>query len=222
MQSGTDIMQKQVDKSHYDFCKYMDKRRWASMWHQLDEVIKLNPQRVLEVGPGPGLFKAAASAMGVNVETLDLDPELKPDYLASVLEMPFADGSFDVVCAFQMLEHLPFSDSQLAFREMARIASKSVIISLPDAATRWPMSIHIPMIGAVRFSLPKPRLRSPEHTFDGEHYWEINKAGYALNKVISDFRHGVHLSLLRTYRVPENPYHRFFVYSRNSATDRQV
>jgi len=208
-------MQKQVNKSHYAFDKYMDKRRWTSIWHQLDEVTKLNPERALEVGPGPGLFKAAARAMGVNVETLDLDPELTPDHLASVLEMPFEDGAFDVVCAFQMLEHLPFEDSQRAFREMERVASKALVISLPDAATRWPVSIHVPMLGAVTFWIPRPRLRAPKHRFDGEHYWEINKAGYALNKVISHFGRNSTLSLQRTYRVPENPYHRFFVYSRN-------
>jgi protein-L-isoaspartate O-methyltransferase len=79
-------MKKQVDKSHYEFGKYVPKPRWASMWHQLDEVIKLNPERVLEIGPGPGLFKALAGAMGIHVETLDLDPDLKPDHAASVLD----------------------------------------------------------------------------------------------------------------------------------------
>ena len=206
-------MQKQVDKSHYEFTQYLDKRRWMSVWHQLDEVIKLDPERVLEVGPGPGLFKAAARALGIHVETLDQDPELRPDHLASVIEMPFEDDSFDVVCAFQMLEHLPFEKSLEAFKEMVRVAAKAVVISLPDAAPRWPYSVYFPKVGVLQFSIPKPRFRAPTHEFDGEHYWEINKQGYPVAKIIQAFAGAAPVSLLRTFRAPDNLYHRFFVFT---------
>lgn len=205
-------MKKQVDKSHYEFGRYVRKQRLASMWHQLDEVIKLNPARVLEVGPGPGLFKAMAGSLGIQVETLDIDHELQPDHVASVLDIPFEDGAFDVVCAFQMLEHLPFEQSLVAFREMTRVAKNAVVVSLPDAATRWPISIHVPKIGAVQFSIPTPRLRPRRHKFDGEHYWEINKAGYSLRQVTATLKEQARVSLVRTFRVHEDPYHRFFVF----------
>lgn len=204
-------MKKQVHKSHYAFGKYVQKRRWSSMWHQLDEVIKLAPDDVLEVGPGPGIFKANATTLGFNVETVDIDPELTPDYVTSVFDMPFDDGSYDVVCAFQMLEHLPWEDSKRAFKEMVRVARKGLVISLPDAAVRWPISIHIPRIGPVKFSMPKPRIRAQEHEFDGEHYWEINKHGYPLNRVETEFFGVPGVQIEKTYRVHENPYHRFFV-----------
>lgn len=205
-------MQKQVDKCHYDFGRYVPKQRWASMWHQLDEVIKYNPSRVLEVGPGPGVFKATAGQFDVKVETLDIDPELKPDHVASVFDMPFEDNTFDVVCAFQMLEHLPFEKSLEAFGEMARVAGKAVVISLPDAATRWPISFYIPKIGPVNFSIPKPRLRVPQHQFDGEHYWEINKVNYPLKRVKTELMRAGTVRLLNTYRVAEHPFHRFFIF----------
>ena len=207
-------MQKQVDKSHYEFGKYINKRRWASMWHQLDEVIKLDPDRVLEIGPGPGVFKAVAGAFGVCVETLDLDPELQPDHVASVFAMPFANGAFDVVCAFQMLEHMPFEKSLDAFREMVRVAGKAVLISLPDASIRWPMTIYVPRFGEVKFSIPRPRFRMPVHEFDGEHYWEINKASYSLKRVTTDFVDAGSVRLTKTFRVHEFPYHRFFVFEK--------
>lgn len=207
-------MIKQVDKSHYEFGKYVTKRRWASMWHQLDEVLKFKPDRVLEIGPGPGLFKATAGAMGVHVETLDIDPELGPDHVASVFEMPFDDSEYDVVCAFQMLEHLPFEKSQEAFREMARIAKKAVVISLPDAATMWPISIHVPKVGLVQGLVPKPRLSAPIHKFDGEHYWEINKSGYSLKQVTDAFLGCGQVRLLHQFRIHENAYHHFFIFDK--------
>src|SRR3546814_5404444 len=94
-----------------------------------------------------GLFKRAAGLYGVPVETLDIDPELKPDHVASVTELPFADGEFDVVCAFQMLEHVPYDVSLAAFAEMSRVANRAVIISLPNAWKHWRLTFVLPKIG---------------------------------------------------------------------------
>jgi len=183
------------------------------MWHQLDEVLSLSPQSVLEIGPGPGIFKAVATSLGVNVETVDLDPELNPDYVSSATELPFPDNHYDCVCAFQMLEHLPYNQSILAFKEMVRVAKKHIIISLPDAKRVWPYSFYIPKIGEKFFHIPKPRLLQKKHLFDGEHYWEINKKGYPLKKIFIDLKKN-NVTLLKTYRVNEFSYHRFFVFQK--------
>lgn len=53
-----------------------------------------------------------------------------------------------------------------------------------------------------------------KHVFDGEHHWEIGKKGYLLKKIIDDLSQKS--KLLKTYRVPENPYHRFFVFEKIS------
>lgn len=205
-------MKKQVDKAHYEFSRYVDKLRWASMWHQIDEIVKLKPEKVLEIGPGPGIFKATAIAVGLTVETLDIDPELQPDHVASVFEMPFEDGDFDVVCAFQMLEHLPYEASVQAFAEMVRVSRSHVVISLPDARPMWRYQIYVPKLGIYDYLVPRPQLNVPVHVFDGEHYWEINKRAYPLSRVIADFSKNARL--VKTFRVPENPSHRFFVFER--------
>lgn len=201
---------KQVDRAHYSFGKYVDEGRWASVWHQLDEVTRCKPQRVLEIGPGPGLMKRAGAAFGLKVETLDLDPDLDPDHLGSVLALPFADDSFDVVCAFQMLEHLPYEESLQAFAQMARVASKAVVISLPDVRPMWRYSIYLPRLGQKRWLLHRPFWKPHSHRFDGEHYWEINKLDTPLDKVLADF--SAVAPLQRTYRMFDDPYYRFFVF----------
>lgn len=204
-------IQKQVDKSHYNFASYMDRRRWASVWHQLDEVIAQKPDSVLEIGPGSGIFKNAATTFGLSVETLDIDPELNPDYVASATAIPLADRSVDVACAFQVLEHMPFEVSLQALKELCRVARKAVVISLPDVETSWASTLAIPKLGTFRFVLPRPRFKPQPHQFDGEHYWEISKQGYARERVIYEIGKVAPECALRTYRVHENQYHRFFV-----------
>jgi SAM-dependent methyltransferase len=203
---------KQVDKAHYSFVRYMQKDRWASFWHQLDELFRLNPNRALEIGPGPGVFKLVANQFGVTVETLDLDSELNPDCVGSVLSLPFPENTYDVVCAFQMLEHVPYAESLLAFQEMVRVSRKNVIISLPDAKIVWPFRVHIPKIGEYKLLFPRPVLQESLHYFNGEHYWEINKRGFNLKRIIKDF--GSICRIIKTYRVFDNPYHRFFVFEK--------
>jgi SAM-dependent methyltransferase len=202
---------KQVDKSHYEFDSYMTKPRWNSMWHQLDEVRKLDPRRILEIGSGPGLFKAVATLVGLHVETLDVDPDLKPDHVGSATALPFPDATFDVVCAFQLLEHMPYDLSLKAFEEMSRVSSRHVVISVPDAQVVWRYSVHIPRLGPCDVLLPRPSLRAPEHQFDGEHHWEIGKRGYRLYRIEQDL--SARMPMLRSFRVLENPYHRFFVFA---------
>ncbi len=201
---------KQVDKSIYEFARYMSKARWASVWHQLDELLRLSPERALEIGPGAGVVKQVAALYGLRLETLDLDPELRPDHVGSVTALPFPDATFDVVCAFQVLEHLPYEAALAAFREMARASRRHVLISLPDAQPVWAYRLHLPKLGPRDFLVPRPRLRAPDHVFDGEHHWELNKRGHPLARVLGDLT--ASMPLVRTYRVFENPSHRFLLF----------
>ena len=207
------LKKKQVDKSHYTFTNYISKARWCSLWHQLDEVVNLAPNRVLEIGPGAGIFKHTAALFGLKVETIDIDPELKPDYEGSATDLPFPENSYDVVCAFQMLEHLPYDISLQAFREMVRVSERYILISLPDVSKTWHNIFHLPKLGKIDFFITLPQFRLPVHKFDGEHHWEISKLGYSLEKIVDDFtRTGA--KLIKTYRVSENTYHRFFIFQK--------
>jgi len=202
------MMTKQVDRTHYDFTKYVDKARWCSIWHQIDEVQRLKPDRVLEIGPGPGIFKAIGTHVGINIETLDIDPDLQPDHVASALELPFEDASFDVVCAFQMLEHLPYQQALQVLREMKRVSRGHVVISLPETRSPWLYRLHIPSRGQRDFLVRLPR-RLVHHKFDGEHYWELNTSQVPHRRFSRDLCSIG--TLIRSFSVHENTYHRFFV-----------
>lgn len=203
---------KQVSKDHYSFLSYMNKERWNSVWHQIHITTQLNPRNILEIGTGNGLFKLFISHCIDNTQTLDIDPELNPDILGTVKAIPFKDNSFDAVCAFQVLEHLPYNDALISFSEMMRVSRKHVILSLPDSRPVY--QIHIPKLRINCLLLPRPFRKLKEHKFNGEHYWEINKKGYSLNKIIADLtKSGI---LIKTYQLYENPYHRFFLFRKRS------
>jgi hypothetical protein len=208
------VMNKQVDASHYHFAGYMDKKRWTSVWHQLDEVMRAGPHSILEIGPGLGLFKAVAGIYGLQVETFDIDPELKPDHLGSVFDMPFVRGQFDVVCAFQMLEHLEYEKALEAVAEMGRVAGGHLILSLPEATKRYPLHVTVPMVGMVTLQIPYPHLRPIANAFDGQHYWELGRQAYSVDRIATDFARASEMKLERQYLVPEHPRHRFFVFRR--------
>ena len=206
---------KQVNKSHYNFSEYTDKRRWASIWHQVDEICKLSPNTVLEIGPGPGTLKHIMHSLGINVQTVDLDPDLSPDYVASVTQLPIQNCSFDLVCAFQVLEHLPFESSIIAFSEMVRVAKKYVLISLPDAQKLWSYSFHVPKKGIKTFHIRKPLDFAKPAVFDGQHYWELNKIGFETERVLSQLLNvSPKIRKVRNFRVTENTYHHFFLFEK--------
>lgn len=200
----------QVSSDHYQFDCYSNKQRWTSYWHQLDEVLALKPSSVLEIGVGAGIFRMMLKCLGVAVETVDIDPNLKPDYVASVMDLPFSCDAYDVVACFQVLEHLPYDRFVLALREIARVSHRNVLISLPDAGAYHRCLFDLPKIGTLRWGFSYPRPRSRTHVYDGEHHWELNKRGYPLQRVIRDMEiAGLHVH--HTYRVWENPYHRMFI-----------
>jgi SAM-dependent methyltransferase len=189
---------------------YDSKGRFASYWHQIAEIAELQPGSVLEVGPGNGLVASYLRARGLGVTTLDIDGRLRPDVVGSIRAIPFPDQTFHSVVAFEVLEHLPYADFVLALAELHRVAKKYAVVSLPDSNRVYRCSIQVPRLGEMKRLVPLPRLRPPAHRFDGQHHWEIGKAGYGLRRVVSSIdRSG--FRLLKTFRVFEMPYHRFFV-----------
>lgn len=208
--------EKQVDALHYRFSDYMDQRRWSSLWYQIDEVLKAQPRSVLEVGKGAGLLGPLLKRYGIDYQSADIDRELEPDYVASVTELPFENGAFDVVACFQVLEHLPYEAFPAAIKELIRTARKAIIISLPDARVLWRYVFHVPKRGPRSILIPKPQFGKRRHHFDGQHYWEINKQHFPLSRILSDMLNE-HVSLDYTFRVDSNPYHRFFFLRKLSA-----
>lgn len=189
----------------------MTKGRWCSVWHQARLVSECKPREMLEVGVGSGLMGFLCREMGIHYRSVDLVEALGPDIVASVQEIPLPDRSVDLACAFQVLEHIPYDDSRRGFRELCRVSRRDVLLSLPHA--RWSLSaiLVMPILGTFHALVPSPL--PPLGKMIPSHRWEIGRPGFPLRRIVSDF--GSEARLVRTFRVPENPYHQFFHFQRS-------
>ena len=201
----------QVDPAHYEE-NYDTLPRFASYWHQVDQVVRREPGRVLEIGIGNGFLHRYLRAHGIDVHTLDFDERLKPDTVGSVLDLPFEDRSFDVVVCFETLEHLPWTDFQPALFELRRVSKRWVLLSLPDVTPFVRLDLTMGSKEGLRVLKTLPNLRPDEHHFDGQHYWEIGKRGTP-NKRICNVLRQSGLRLEEELRVFELPYHHYFACS---------
>jgi SAM-dependent methyltransferase len=116
-----------------EFVAWARKPGHDSYWlFHRDQFLELLPppgRRTLDLGCGEGRLARDLKAIGHDVVAVDLSPtmvaaakELDPDleiHLTSADDLPFEDGSFDLVAAFMSLQDMDDPDG--AIREAARV-----------------------------------------------------------------------------------------------------
>lgn len=92
-------------------------------------------KRVAHIGCGPTHVPAVLFAPGEWEEVrVDLDPAVRPDVVAPMHDLPFADGAIDAVFTAHTLEHIEPRQVPVALRELARVLRSKgvVVIQVPD------------------------------------------------------------------------------------------
>ncbi len=105
----------------------------------------------LEIGPGlrPRLPIAGTHFVDISDPALSqLKARSGLTTLGEITALPFPDRSFDLVCAFDIVEHV--DDDRQAFRELGRVArdGAAILFSVPLHAARW--SAFDALVGHVR------------------------------------------------------------------------
>lgn len=117
--------------------------------HYVDLVIRFAPKdsKILDLGCGNGVSSRLLNQAGFEVVGTDISPLFLKDarnwerlhdkpklryQICDVLELPFEDESYDVVCSNELIEHLP--DVETALKEMARVVRQDgrVVLSGPN------------------------------------------------------------------------------------------
>ena len=119
-------------------------------WPLLSELAARAVRR-LEVGPGlrPRLPIAGTHFLDVSGGALArLRHYGGLPAKSDVIALPYQDATFDLVCAFDIVEHV--ADDQRLFRELSRVArpSASIVFSVPLHPGRW--SVFDELVGHVR------------------------------------------------------------------------
>lgn len=128
---------------------------WRALEPLLRATSRSTPLRVLDIGTGAGdiphgLGARAADRYPLEITATDVRPEIvalaekaandEPRFevkLGAHDRIDEADGSFDVVHASLVLHHLDPNEAVAFMTEMARVASRAVILNDLDRSRRW-------------------------------------------------------------------------------------
>jgi len=209
----TPIQKVQVETDHY-YYRYDTLSRFVSYFYQIDLTRALEPASVLEIGIGNKTVTNYLRQHAIHVTTCDFDKTLNPDYIADIRNLPFNENEFEVVLAFEVLEHLPWNDVDNALLELNKVTSKSAIISLPYHAAKFELIIKIPLINILFkrefldlfFRIPYSFHRIK---FKGEHYWEIGYKGFPISLVRQKIL--TYFDIIKEVRPIMSTCHHFFV-----------
>lgn len=173
-------------------------RALIDRFHQriVGEIIALAPETFLDAGCGEGFVarRVLAALPGLALTGCDVSPgalEVAHEAIpggrfvpGSVLELPFGDREFDVVGCFEVLEHLPGALPRQALAEIARVARRAVVLSVP----------HEPLFSLANAARGKnlnvrPRGSDPDHRqfWSRSAFGELAGEQFAVRKLFGSF-----------------------------------
>ena len=202
-----------IPREHY-YEGYDDLQRFISYHHQAKLAMSLHCRSILELGVGNKTVANYLAQHGFDVGTCDLDGSLEPGAVADVRNLPFHDGSYDLVMACEILEHIPWNDFERALREIHRVCRTSALVSVPHVARVFGALYRVPLGGrAIGWAVTRVPLlfESVRHSGDlyREHEWEMGRRGSSARQVRNAFRR--YFTITRELRHPLSSYHHFFV-----------
>ena len=172
--------------------KYMTVERWSTYALAISEIMKINPKKILEIGPGNGIVTSILKKIGFEVKTLDFDSSLNPDFVFDVSNDSILDlkqYDFDLILASEVFEHIKYEDFLKSLKNLSQMC-QTLVITIPSERLRscfFGFCLKLPLFGKISHGFKLKYKRRP-NIFEGQHYWEIGKTGYPFGKIKSDIK----------------------------------
>jgi len=124
--------------------RYDLQRRLETVYEDLLGPCDLRGRSLLDAGCGTGWFSLWAHQRGADVTAVDIGPRLLAQVrrkcparivLGDVLDLQFADGSFDVVVSSECIEHT--RDPRRAVHEVIRVCRPGGLVVITSNNRRW-------------------------------------------------------------------------------------
>lgn len=186
-------------------------------YRQVKSVLSFAPESVLEIGVGDSLVTNILKMSVPSVTTCDIDAALKPDFVASVVKLPFKDEEFDVVLCSEVLEHIKFEEAQEALKEIYRSSKKGAVIGVPHAGAVLSLNLKLPLLPRIKIFTKIPFFWK-KHKFNGEHYWETGKSGNFRAKLRQSIK-DCGFIITSEEIAQDDPSHLIFVCSKTGSVD---
>lgn len=198
--------------------EYLSKDRLISYHHQLRLIFTLGSQvkDILEIGIFNSLLTDLLKRNGYNVTTADIDPNLEPDIILDLTtDFSTLKDKFDAIVLFQVLEHLPYEQSEEALKKLALITKRFLVISIPYNAKFLALQIKYSYVHRSRYLLLNlPKFWSSKPVCN-EHYWEMGLKGYPKKRILDSVAKAG-LTIKQEFTDPIHPYHYFLVLEKNN------
>jgi len=211
-------------KNHYFNREYMRSERLLSYIDQLAVLSKfsIHSDTILEVGKGNGYFSHFIQTyFNQTVRTVDIVPELKPDYCVDISSKEFIlPTTFDIGVCFEVMEHIEWERLGIVVDNLRKYVKKYLIISVPDANFFLQFKINRLLFKYIPLNLTVsiPRFLKNRSTIVNSHFWEIgiyHSNRRITNKILISEVLGIE-NVLSHYRGRHFPGHHFFVLKGNA------
>ena len=125
-------------RSHYDQIDWgVTEPYQLEVQRDLADILPADVSSILDLGCGNGFLTNSlphrCTTVGVDISSVALHKLAVPGCLASAAQLPFADQSFDLVMANDVLEHLLDDELTAAVAEIERVAKRYIITTVPFA-----------------------------------------------------------------------------------------
>ena len=202
------------------------KNHFISIFYQIKDIIRYTDiKSVLEFGTGRNVSKSIVEHFNIKHYSVDFDNKrFIPDEVSTISDFK-TNKRYDIVCAFQVLEHNPLDTIEKHLKIMSFYSNKYVFISVPYSGRwisinfnfnfmptrfgRWNSSLVLTWPRFFKKKRPINEYKKRKNKYD-MHWWEVGDKNLSkgdFNKMIN--RAG--LKINKTFHNEYFPYHLFYL-----------